>query len=94
MSQSLAPRLLQQNSKKFIASKVDDELILVHGDTGAFYALDNVGLTIWDCIEEPKALDDISQHLQLQYEVDEAECNLALQKFADDLVRAGLAEFT
>lgn len=84
---------LRRVPEKFLSSKVDDELILIQGDSGAFYSLKDVGLDIWDQIETPKQLHDVARDLSNSYEVDHDECQAAVLKFADDLVRAGLAEY-
>lgn len=86
-------RSLRRVPEKFLSSKVDDELILIQGDSGAFFSLKDVGLDIWDQIETPKALNDVARDLSDGYEVDPLECQAAVLKFADDLVRAGLAEY-
>lgn len=86
-------RSLQRVPEKSLSSQVDDELILIQGDSGAFYSLKSVGLDIWEQIEAPKALNEIARDLNDSYEVDPLECQAAVLKFADDLVRAGLAEY-
>ena len=78
---------------KFLASEVDGELILVHGDTGAFFALKDMGLTIWRKLDDDAALDSVCADLQMEYEVSETQCQQSVERFANELVEAGFAKF-
>ena len=66
---------------------------MIHGDSGAFYSLTNVGLEIWEKIEEPKRLADVVRDLTESYDVEPEECEVAVHSFANELVRVGLAEY-
>lgn len=78
---------------KFLASEVDGELILVHGDTGAFFALKDVGLAIWKKLDEHSELDSVCADLCREFDVSESHCEQSVARFASELVEAGLAEF-
>lgn len=84
---------LKKSSEKFLASEVDGELILVHGDTGAFFAVKDVGLDIWRKLDETGDLAIISEKLCREYEVSKEQCQQSVQRFAQELVDAGFAEF-
>ena len=93
MPADLPAKMLRRIPEKFLSSKLDDELILIQGDSGAFFSLKDVGLEIWQIIERPSSLSEISRELIEDYDVTQQECEAAVREFADDLVAAGLAEF-
>lgn len=78
---------------KFLASEVDGELILIHGDSGQFFSIDNVGLEIWNLIDRKISLEQVTDALLDQYDVAASECDQAVRRFAQELVDAGFARF-
>lgn len=79
--------------EKFLSSKIDDELILIQGDSGAFYSLTDIGLEIWEQMDAETTLAEITFRLTQRYDVEQSECSAAVAQFAYDLVQAGLAEY-
>lgn len=77
----------------YLASEVDGELILIHGETGRFFALKDVGFEIWKMLDHYSDVDQLCAQLTSEYEVDEGECRAAVDGFSKELVEAGLAEF-
>lgn len=84
---------LRKLPDNFLASEVDGELILVHGDTGSFFALKNIGLEIWKSFEDEAELDQICDHLLGVYDVSREVCETSVSSFANQLVDAGFADF-
>lgn len=86
-------REMKKLSQNFLSSEVDGELILVHGDTGGFFALKDVGLNIWRKLDGEADLDAISDQIYDEYDVTRDECRTSVAVFADQLVSAGFAEY-
>jgi len=86
-------RKLKKHPDSFLSSDVDGELIIVHGKTGAFFALKEVGYEIWRKLDEESDLDKVCALLQSDYDVAPQECRQSVASFADQLVDAGLAEY-
>lgn len=86
-------RQLRKIPESFLASQVDDELILVHGDTGGFFALKDVGLDIWRRLDEEVDLDAISDQICREYDVTGDDCRQSVAHFASQLVDAGFAQY-
>lgn len=84
-------RKLQSN---YIASQVDEELIIIHGQTGSFFSLKDVGFEIWKLLDKCDELESLCGELVAQYDVEIEDCRAAVSAFADELVDAGLAEYT
>lgn len=77
----------------FLASQVDGELILVHGKSGAFYSLKDVGLAIWHELDGESDLARVTTKLSEEYEISPDECRASIDRFASELVDAGFAEY-
>lgn len=84
-------RHIAKRPGSYLASQVDDELILVHAASGAFFALRDSGLDIWSEIDRTGNLDEIVTALCENYAVGESECRNAVHAFAAELVEAGFA---
>lgn len=88
-----ATRQIRKRTDKYLASKVDGELILIQGDSGAFYSLTDVGLEIWEKLDQLETVEQISAALQDDYHVSADVCEQAVAEFTTSLVAAGLAEY-
>ena len=74
------------------ASRVKDDLVFFDETAGQYFATGSVGADIWELIEEPRSLRDICAELMERYEVDETTCLTDVQRFAEELLGAGLVE--
>lgn len=72
---------------------IDDELVLIHVETGSFFALRDTGLAIWNLLDSQDDLAAIETALAAEYAVDPATCADEVRKFADQLVEAGFARY-
>ena len=48
-----------QRNKNTVASKLDDELVMIDIDLGKYFSLNQVASSIWDCLDSPKTHDEI-----------------------------------
>jgi len=85
---------LRKIPSAFLATQVDDELILVHGKSGAFYSIKDTGLAIWEALDETADLAGVAQRLEQSFDVSSDVCRSAVEEFSGQLVAAGFAEFT
>jgi hypothetical protein len=74
----------------------DDEVVIIHFDTGNYYSLDSVGTEIWGLIESGRSVAEIVESLALRYEDSDGEMEGAVTGFvvelqAEDLVAPGMA---
>lgn len=72
---------------------VDGELVLMHADTGKFFALRDSSLAIWNLLDSESDLDSIEAELERTYAVDPETCRAELRSFADQLVASGFARY-
>ena len=74
-------------------SSSDDELIMIHAETGKFFALKDSGLQIWNLLDSESDLDAIGHALEQQFAIDGETCRTEVREFADQLVEAGFARY-
>ena len=79
--------------ESFSASTVDGELVMIHRDTGRFFALKDVGLRIWEELDRTSDLEEICRSVEQEYAVAADACRREVGTFADQLVEAGFARF-
>jgi len=72
---------------------LDSELVMIHVDSGQFSSLKDTGLRVWELLDETGDLGRICETLCAEYDVEPEECRLAVEKFADQLVDGGFAEY-
>ncbi len=84
---------LVKTPQNFLATELDDELILVHGRSGAFYSIKDSGLAIWRALDETDDLDEIVGILCRDFDVGEARCRDEVCAFSNELVESGFAQF-
>ena len=65
----------------------------MHGQTGGFFALKQVGYDIWRALDEEPDLGNICERLTREYAVSPDECRSSVALFAQQLVDAGFAEY-
>ncbi|MBU7007234.1 lasso peptide biosynthesis PqqD family chaperone [Phosphitispora fastidiosa] len=77
-------------SKENIASDMDGEKVILSVSQGKYYNLGEVGGRIWDIIERPISVKDLTAALVAEYEVAQDICEEQIISFLDDLLKEGL----
>lgn len=72
---------------------IDDELVMIHAETGKFFSMKSTGLQIWNMLDSESELETIERELERLYEVDKDACRTEVRAFADQLVEAGFARY-
>jgi hypothetical protein len=72
---------------------IDDELVMIHAETGKFFSIKNTGLEIWNLLDSESELDAIGGELERRFAVDAEACRAEVRAFADQLVEAGFARY-
>lgn len=78
---------------KYLATEVDNELILVQAGTGAFFSLKDTALTIWNALDCTESSQALAEQLSKEYDVPPERCLDEVREFADQLVEAGFAQY-
>lgn len=77
----------------YSAVTIDGELVMIHRDTGKFFALKDVGLRIWEELDRTSDLEEVCLSVEREYDVPADTCRHEVRTFAGQLVDAGFARF-
>lgn len=77
-------------ARDVLASPVDDELVMMNIEQGAYLSLDRVGADIWERLVEPQTVADLCAQLMQQYDVDQATCEADVLAVLNDMAENGL----
>jgi hypothetical protein len=69
---------------------VGDETVLLDLASGIYFGLDGVGQKIWEAVTEGRSLGEAATAIVNDYEVEEAQAQSDVIKFAGELVTRGL----
>ena len=77
-----------------VASKLDDEFVMIDVDLGKYFSLNPVASSIWELLESPKTLNELQAALLQEYAVAPETCSKELDTFLSELMRMKLVEKT
>ena len=79
-------------SNNLTASNLGTETIVLNLDSGGYYGLNDVGVTVWNLIQKPKMVEEIRDVILAEYEVEYEQCDRDLRKLIAELSAIGLVE--
>lgn len=82
--------LIVQRSPDLPTAQVDDDLILLSVDQGAYFVIGGVGPRIWELLAEPTTLSEITRTICIEYRADEARCHSDVSALLQQLIQNGL----
>ncbi len=75
-----------------LASKMDDEYVMMSVEQGEYYGLDETGSRIWELLEEETTPMQIIETLTTEYDVPKDQCNEETMHFLNELYQKGLVK--
>lgn len=75
-----------------VYSELDNEVVILKLDNGTYYGLSDVGVSIWNQIQKPITVEDITKNLLEEYEVEPGQCRRELEALLQDLADNHLIE--
>lgn len=79
--------LIHRNGTKFLASPLGEEVVMMNTDNGDYLGVNNVGTEIWNIIEDPISIADLTQRLLAIYDVTEDQLNAELDPFLQQMIK-------
>ncbi len=73
-------------NEQIIDGELDDNQVMMHLDKGKYFGLDPVAKRIWELIEEPKNIEEITVILLEEFEVSPEQCNEEVQDFLNKAI--------
>lgn len=64
----LDPSTLVRRSSELLAMELDGEVVLMSIERGNYYGLARTARRIWELLEQPRSLDDLCDHLLVEYQ--------------------------
>lgn len=86
----IGPDSLLTRSTDLVFSEVDDEITMMHVETGRYYGLNRVGAAVWQLLEEPARLGAVCDALVERFEVEPEQCRAEVEAFVSQMAAEGL----
>ncbi len=91
MREALEQRLIRPAADA-VSCELRGETVILDMVSGRYFALDPVGTTIWEWIQQPCTLAALCERLVGEYEVDRETCRQDVSRLLEQLVENGLIQ--
>lgn len=78
------------NSPTVVSEVFDDEIVIIHLDSGTYYSLSQSGAEIWQLLQSGATLSEITAKLAVIYALRPAEIESTVQQFVAELAQEQL----
>ncbi len=68
-------------NEQIIDGELDDNQVMMHLEKGQYFGLNPVGKRIWELIEQPKTMEEITQILLYEFDVKKNQCEKEVEAF-------------
>ena len=69
---------------------MDDEVLMMHPDSGEYFGLNSVAGFIWNMLDEPVAVAKVCEAVQFEFDVEKERCLSDTLAFIEQMVDDGL----
>lgn len=80
--------------KDQLSADMKGEAVVLDCKQGVYYSLNEVGATVWNFVQEPRTIAQITEKILNEYDVPAQQWESDLAKLLADLSAAGLIEIT
>lgn len=70
--------------------ETDNEVLMLHFETGTYHGLNEVGSFIWKQLAQPRTIAEVSQAVEDAFEVEPARCLEETRQFIEAMIEDGL----
>jgi len=77
--------IVQQRTDALVAT-VDDEVMMMHPDSGEYFGLNPVAGFIWNQLGEPKSVSEVCDAVQSEFDVENDRCVSDTLVFVEQMV--------
>jgi hypothetical protein len=78
---------IYSRNQQIIDGELDENQVMMHIEKGKYFGLTPVGKRIWDLMEQPRSLDEITDALLSEYDVAKDQCEKEVQLFLEKAVQ-------
>jgi hypothetical protein len=75
-----------------VSTELDGERVLLNIETGMYHGMNAVGAEIFEHLEQPTSVAELSKVISERYDVDQERAEEDVRAFFDSLLEAELAE--
>lgn len=75
-----------------LSTNLDGESVVLHTGTGQYYGFNSVGTEIWESLSSPRTVDDVVQHIAMEYDVTHDKCREDVESLVAELIDKDLVE--
>jgi hypothetical protein len=77
-------------AQDLFSTELDQEMVLMSIDAGAYYGLEGPARSIWEILDTPLTFSALVNRLVEEYRVSPEDCAADLQRFLGEMEREGL----
>jgi hypothetical protein len=88
----LSPEAVVARRAEPLTATVDGELVMLDPRTSRYFALDAIGLRVWELLEQPRSVAAVCEALQDEFDVSQEACRRDVLAFLEQLQQAELLE--
>jgi len=94
-SSGQAPESVDQETRlaapaDVLETELDDGVVLLRLDTGAYFRLDRVGMEMWRALSRTGSIQDAHERMSGEYDVEASLLQRDLWRLAEELLEKGL----
>ncbi len=90
----IGPDTIIQRRNDLLFNEIDGEVVMLSIENGEYYGMDQVGSRIWQLLEFPMNLNQITHILLEEYNTSKHQCSIDSKKFIDKLIDKNLIYIT
>ncbi len=79
-----------QRSDQFIGTQLEDSFVILSLEAASYYAFNTSANEIWELLERPQTLEQITHALMEKYEVNQDVCTQSVVRMVNELHANGL----
>jgi hypothetical protein len=87
---SFRPEDLLSRTQEMLLTELDQDIVLMDINAGAYYGLAGTARSVWEKLETPMTFSALVGLLVEEYEITHETCAANLQEFLGELERKGL----
>ncbi len=92
MTEELTPNTLLKRDPDLVAAEMDGDLVMMSVHHGEYYGVGGVGPRIWELLEHPVSVEQITTTICSEFEVEPERCREDMNGFALQLLEMGLVK--
>ena len=89
--------MINQNTKfvrkkELFSSRMDNEIVMMHPESGKYFALNPVASRIWELLETPHNIKELEETLLKEFDVETDTCHKEVSIFLEEILEKNLID--